>query len=396
MTAVRERGQGRSWPARVAALAALAGCTGSLATVVAVSSQGRLARASAAEPAERGGGDAGRRTRLEIAWGGDTTLGSSHGLPPDRGWPLLAPVAGLLRGADLAALNLEGTFSVGGQSKCAGAPRPTCFAFQAPPENAATLPRAGVDLVNLANNHAFDFGPSGLAQTEAALRAQRVAVAGRPGQIAVRRVRGVRVAAVGFSTYPWTAPLRDLAAVRGLVRAAAARADVVLAFLHAGAEGVGREHTPVGGEWYLGEDRGDVRAFAHAAVDAGADLVLGSGPHVLRGLERHRGRLIAYSLGNLAGFHTFGTQGTLGVSAVLRVRVDGRGRLLGGHLTSLVLDGTGIPHLDPSGRAAHLVSALGRDDFGSRAVRVGPDGRLAPLRLRTGAPGRAARDELEG
>jgi poly-gamma-glutamate capsule biosynthesis protein CapA/YwtB (metallophosphatase superfamily) len=286
----------------------------------------------------------------------------------------------VLRRADLTAVNYEGTLATGGASKCLGTGTSQCFAFRAPPENAAALRRAGVDLVNLANNHAHDFGPAGMHETAQALRRHGIGVTGRPSEVLLTRSRGVRVAVVGFSTYPWSASMRDLAAVRALVRQAAARADVVIALMHAGAEGVGRERTPLAGESYLGEDRGDVRAFAHTAVHAGADLVLGSGPHVLRGLELYRGRVVAYSLGNLAGYHTFSSRGTMSLSGVLRVTLDPRGRYPGGRFTSLVLDPASIPRVDRRQAAGRLVSQLGRADFGSRALVVDAAGRIRALR----------------
>jgi hypothetical protein len=315
---------------------------------------------------------------VTIAWGGDTTLGSSHGLPPQQGWAQLAGVAPVLQAADLTAVNNEGTFATGGSSKCGGADSDTCFAFRAPPGNAATLQRAGVDVANLANNHAFDFGAAGWRQTVSALRRHGVGVTGRPNDILVRKVAGARVAFLGFSSYPWTAPIGDSATVRSMVRRARAKANVVVVFFHAGAEGQSHEHTPAGPESYLGENRGNVRGFAHAAIEAGADLVLGSGPHVLRGVELYHGRVIAYSLGNLAGYHNFATGGTLSVSGILRVTIDHDGSFLTGRFASLQLDSAGIPHLDPAGSAGALVSQLGRDDFGSQALVVGADGTLKP------------------
>lgn len=307
---------------------------------------------------------------LSIVWAGDTTLGSRYGLARDHGWPQLAGVARRLRAADVSALNSEGTFSVRGTPKCPARASSTCFAFQAPVGNAAALQRAGVDVANLANNHAFDFGARGMGQTVRALRRRGVAVTGRPGEIHVERAGGERVAFVGFSTYRWSSSMTDLPGVRRLVSAADAEADVVVALFHAGAEGIGNEHTPTGSERAFGEYRGDVRAFAHAAVDAGADLVLGSGPHVLRGLERYRGRAIAYSLGNLTGYHNFATGGLLSLSAILRVTLAPDGRMLRGRLDSLTLDGAGVPHEDRGGAAARLVSRLGRADFGSAALVV--------------------------
>ncbi len=308
---------------------------------------------------------------ISVTWGGDTTLGSSYGLPPDRGWPQLAPVADVLRKADLAAVNYEGTFAPGGASKCAGVKgddRQTCFAFQAPAANAATLRRAGVDVVNLANNHAFDFGPLGYGGTRRALSASRVAFTGAPGEIRAATVAGRRVAMLGFASYRWSSPINDPARVAAFVAEAAAKADIVIVFFHGGAEGSDKQHVPYGHEQAYGEDRGNLREFTHVAVDAGADLVLGSGPHVLRGMERYRDRLIAYSLGNLAGWRNFGTGGASALSALLTVQLSPRGMLTGGSVTSLRLDRTGVPHRDPTHAAEAMMRRLSAGDFGRRAV----------------------------
>ncbi|HEX4691761.1 MAG TPA: CapA family protein [Solirubrobacteraceae bacterium] len=308
-----------------------------------------------------------RVSGVSIVWGGDVTLGSSYGRPPNRGRPQLASLTGALRRADVAAVNYEGTFGSGGRSKCAGG-RSNCFAFQAPPANAATLRWAGIDVVNQANNHAHDFGGSGMAQTHAALRGAGVRWTGAPGQVTVLRRGGARIAFVGFSTYPWSAPMSSDAAVRALVGAAARRARIVVAFLHAGAEGAGKDHVPYGHEHAYGEDRGDSRRFARVAVDAGADLVLGSGPHVVRGLQLYRDRLIAYSLGNLTGWHNFGTGGNSALSALLRVDVDRDGALARGSLISLRLDGAGVPHADPARGAERLMRSLSASDFGDTSA----------------------------
>src|SRR6201999_4561055 len=111
-------------------------------------------------------------------------------------------------------------------------------------------------------------------------------------------------------------------------------------------------------------------------VRAGADLVLGSGPHVLRGMEIYRGRLIAYSLGNFSGFHNFTTEGVLGASAVLHVTVDKDGAFRSGRIASVRLVEAGQPVLDPSGEGADLIRTLSREDLGADAVRVGGGGRI--------------------
>jgi poly-gamma-glutamate capsule biosynthesis protein CapA/YwtB (metallophosphatase superfamily) len=304
-----------------------------------------------------------------LTWGGDVTLGSSYGQPPAQGWPLLAPVASILRAADIAAVNLEGTLGRGGASKCGGGGGGTCFAFQAPAANARSLRRAGVDIVNHANNHAFDFGPLGWRASRDALKAAKVAATGAPGEITVVKRGDTTFAFAGFSTYSWTSRMDDDAKVRVIVEAAAKQADVVVAFFHAGAEGADQAHVPRGPESAFGEFRGNSRHFARVAIDAGADLVLGSGPHVLRGMELYKGRLIAYSLGNLAGYHNFATGGLSGLSALLTVVVTSGGRFVAGRVDSLTLDGAALPHRDAGGQARRLIANLTRSDFGGGGVR---------------------------
>jgi hypothetical protein len=315
--------------------------------------------------------------QVRIAWVGDTMLGHAGAAPvPEGGAVLFARVRDQLRAPDLTFGNLEGVLATDGASKCGSVPTGGCYAFRADPGTAASLRDAGFDVVNVANNHALDYGDAGQAQTLAALGAGDVAHTGRPGQITVLHRNGTSVAFVGFAPYPWAASILDLPAAAGLIRAAQRAADIVVVAVHAGAEGAGQTHTPVGREYAFGEDRGDTRAFAHAAVDAGADLVVGSGPHVLRGIERYRGRLIAYSLGNFAGWHNFRTGGVLSLSGLLEVTLDRTGRTVGGRLRSLSIAPPGVPAPDPAGAAARLVAQLSAEDFGPAGARLDADGRI--------------------
>lgn len=310
---------------------------------------------------------------LTLQWVGDIALSAQSGLPPGGLERALAPVRSQLHRGDITLGNLEGTLSVGGTSKCAGGGGATCFAFQAPPSLAGQLRALGFGLLNQANNHSLDYGPSGRAQTLSALRHAGIAYTGLPGEITVLRVNGQRVAFLGFAPYSYDANLLDIAAAQALVRRARARASLVVVIIHAGAEGADRVHTPRGEEHYLGEDRGDARAFAHAVIDAGASIVLGSGPHVIRGVERYRGRLIAYSLGNFIGYHTLAGGGVLSLSALLRVTLGPGGSVLSARWIPLVLV-DGLPRPDPSDASTKLMIALSREDFGGNRFAVGPSG----------------------
>jgi hypothetical protein len=338
-----------------------------IAALVAVGPGTPVAGAAAARPRAP--------ATLTIGWVGDVTPGSQYGTPAGDGRALFAAVRPVLRRPDVMVADLEATLGAGGAAKCV-AGTPHCFSFQAPPTTARALRWAGIDLVNLANNHSFDYGAEGQRSTLAALRDAGVGATGLPGEITVISRRGIRVAFAGFSTYPWAPRLTDPAEVRDLIGRAARAADVVVAILHAGAEGSAYARTPLGTEYAYGEDRGDVRAFARTAVDAGADLVLGSGPHVLRGLQRQNGRLIAYSMGNFAGVQNFSTAGTLALSGVLRVRLTRRGSVKAARLTPVRLGPTGTPALDRSGAALRFVDRLSVDDFGASAARVAPSGKI--------------------
>jgi poly-gamma-glutamate capsule biosynthesis protein CapA/YwtB (metallophosphatase superfamily) len=301
-------------------------------------------------------------------------MGMTPNLPPDPG-SYFASVEAELRG-DVVFGNLEGTLTDVSESTKCGAESSECFAFRAPPEYAEHLADAGFTLMSNANNHSFDFGEAGEEETISALHRAGIDQTGLPEQITIVEAGGKRLAFVGFAPYANTPSLTDIEAAEALVRRAEGKAGIVVVAFHAGAEGTAAQHVTGAKEEYLGEDRGNPEEFAHRTIAAGADLILGSGPHVLRGMEIYRDRLIAYSLGNFSGFHNFSLEGALGESAVLHVTLAADGSFRGGRLASLRLVEAGHPVPDPEEAAAQTVATLSAEDFGRRAVRIGQHGRL--------------------
>jgi hypothetical protein len=361
------------------ALALLAGCSagggsaGPAHTTTSAAATAASAAATASAPATPSAKPTAPSPVVTIGWVGDTTPGSRYGMPPQQGRALFSKVRAELKAPDIMAGNLEGTFGNGGKSKGNSA---TMFSFQAPPSYAAALSWAGFDVMNVANNHAHDFLEAGMTSTHSALKSAGVAYTGLPRQITVAERKGLRVAFIGAAPYPWSQSLSNVAGTAALVRKAHTEADVVIVFIHAGAEGSDKTHTPKGAEYAYGEFRGSPRSFAHAMIDAGASAVLGSGPHVIRGIERYKGRLIAYSLGNFAGWGNFGTSGTLGLSGLLTFEVDRQGDVLGGRWLSLRLAGSGAPAVDPGGSSRALVRKLSKEDF-THPWPIASDGTLA-------------------
>ncbi|MFE1882062.1 CapA family protein [Streptomyces diastatochromogenes] len=311
---------------------------------------------------------------VRIAAVGDIVMGTlPDDLPPDGGASFFDPVEDLLAG-DVVLGNLEGTLTTGGSSKCEYIDGPNCFAFHAPPSYSHWLKKAGFTAMNVANNHIDDFGAEGRRDTFAALRSVNLPFTGRLGQITVQRVRGIRVALIGFAPDRGANDLTDIPAAQRLTARAAALADIVIVTMHAGAEGSDRTHVEPGTEYFLGEDRGDSYRFSRAVIDAGADLVVGSGPHVIRGMEFYKGRLIAYSLGNFTGYKVLGLGGTLSTSGVLHVTLGADGTYVSGRLHPTRIVEPGTP--EPGGEAIDLVSSVSEEDFGSHAARISADGTI--------------------
>lgn len=309
---------------------------------------------------------------------GDMMLGTSvpegH-LPPDDGAHLLDEVAPLLQDADVTFANFEGPLcDTGTSAKCRKGGN--CFAFRTPTRYAPYFKAAGIDLGSTANNHSGDFGEACRRETERALDAQGIVWSGPPGTVGSLSIKGRRLALVAFHTSTATNDVNDIVAAKALVAKAASTHDLVVVSFHGGGEGLGADRVRDGVERYLGENRGDLKAFTHAVIDAGADLVLGHGPHVLRGMEVYRERLIAYSLGNFATYGRFSLGGALGVSVVLEVELGDDGRFLGGRLFSTKQEGKGVPRRDDSGRGARAVRDLSARDFPRSGVRVTDEGLL--------------------
>jgi hypothetical protein len=355
---------------RIALLAMAAWAVAAVAAVSVIVAQGRdqSAQGRGARPPGAGGQHRTSLSRgsVTITDVGNMNFGAAGTYPPAGPGPLLAGVTRHLR-SQLTLATLQTTLGSGGTTKCAvSPPSVTCYAFQAPAAYAVAVHRAGFAAVNLAGSHVEDVGRLGVRETNAALRAAHVPFTGRPGQTTYLVRRGVRIALLGFAPYQFTRNQLAVRAAAGAVRQAAARAPLVIVFMHANGEGVGtRSDDPI--------------AFAHAMVRAGADLVLGSGPHALRGMQWYHRRLIAYSMGNFAGYNSLGLSGPGARSAILRLRLRAGGVFAGGLITPIMLVEPGMPLLDPARTGISLLNSLSRTEFGASAVRITPGGRiLAP------------------
>lgn len=342
----------------------------------------RLARGQERGPRICAGGDVTLGTNLDTSWvfTASARLGRRvRALPnPDS---LLAPLAPLVSDADVLMLNIESAIGRGPPSRRKCAPNSTaCFAFRSEPAAAPAMVRlagAAALVGNVANNHARDAGVDGWYTTMRHLREAGARVTGGDTlATVVPTPRGDTVAFLGFS--PWTGPdSRNIAAVRRHVARAAARWRYVVVSVHFGREGRGAQRTFDQREIFLGEDRGNPVAFARAAIGAGASVVFGHGPHVLRAAEWYGDGLIFYSLGNLLTYGPFTLAHPLNRGGIACADLDPRGGVASAELRSTRQRPPGLVQPDPSGTAAELVDALGLQDFPRSAARVAADGVIA-------------------
>lgn len=341
-------------------------------------------------------------TPVRLAFVGDINLGTTtlpDGVPPDSGRGLLDQARPSLQG-DLVVGNFEGVLAdTGTSAKClrrlsAGeqrrrrlkgdtatvAIRSNCYAFRTPSFLAPRLTDAGFTHMNLANNHANDLGPAGRRSTEQILQMHGMKLYGPLGRISVDSVRRgdslTTVGLVGFTTYPYAYNLLDIERSAAVVDSMRPLVDLLVVTFHGGAEGARALHTGEAAESLGQEPRGDLRRWARAVIDAGADAVIGHGPHVLRGIEFYRGRLIAYSLGNFATYRGFNLTGPLGITGVLQLQFDADRRLARARLVPMTQQPKQGPAPDPDRAAVHLIRRLSAEDFGPTAAVITDTGEI--------------------
>ncbi len=327
--------------------------------------------------------------RISIAAVGDMMLGTDYPenhLPDDDGLSFLAHVTPILSGADITFGNLEGVLVDGGEpgKKCSN-PN-ACYLFRSPSRYVNHFVEAGFDVLSLANNHARDFGEEGRLASMETLAAAGIHHSGLEGDFATFTVNDLDVALLAFAVTKNSNMMLDYDIAAAIVAEHAKNYDIVIVSFHGGAEGRDVTRLPFAEEEYFGEPRGDVVKFSRMMVDAGADLLIGHGPHVVRGIERYNDRLIAYSLGNFATYYGISVEGIKGLAPILVVTLDGEGSFVEGKIHSTIQLRPDGPSIDDRDGALNLMRSLSFLDFTTPGVVFNPDGSLLPAPRIFGLP----------
>ena len=234
---------------------------------------------------------------------------------------IFGAVAEAARAADIAVANLEAPI-------LAGAPIPDdSLRLRADPGIEEEIEESGFDLLTLANNHALDAGLDGLRSTRDLLEGQGMLHAGSgENEAEARRARvieknGLKIAFLSYADPAFTRAadrartdrpglaFMDASTVAADIASASA-SDIVVVIMHAGEE-------------YAEAPNDAQRGFAHAAIDAGADLVIGHHPHVVQPVELYKGKPILYSLGNFVFDQGWSEDASRGLAADIRLGKEG-------------------------------------------------------------------------
>jgi poly-gamma-glutamate capsule biosynthesis protein CapA/YwtB (metallophosphatase superfamily) len=321
---------------------------------------------------------------ITIAAVGDIMMGSDYPeakLPPRDGEGIFDGIKQAFNGLDIVFGNLEGPLLDGGTTTKCNKLR-VCYAFRTPTRYVRYLKEAGFTAVSVANNHASDFGDEGRERTLRTLATSGIQAVGGEA-MAHLTINGKKIVIVGYSystPSQYSFSIMDISEAMRIVQDLKKENDIIIVSFHGGAEGNMAQHVPATAEIFMGEERGDVMRFAHAVIDAGADLVIGHSPHVVRAMEIYHGKLIAYSLGNFLAYERFNISGVSGHSIVLQVRLSAEtGDFIGGTLVPVRLVNEGIPEPDAKRQAIGLIKSLTEQDVTQPCIEISVDGTIEPV-----------------
>ncbi|MDJ1469199.1 CapA family protein [Cytophagaceae bacterium DM2B3-1] len=308
---------------------------------------------------------------LTIIGVGDIMMGTDYPdssfLPPNDGATIFPDsIKTILRNADVTFGNLEGTLldkNKGGKVKTCSNPA-ICYAFRTPTRYGKYLVDAGFDMMSLANNHSGDFGPVGRQSSRQTLESNGILYAGlqvAPTTVFVKD--STRYGLIAFAPNEGTLDIRKIKEAQEMVRQLADSVDIVIVSFHGGAEGRGAQHVTKKTELFVGENRGNPYDFAHKMIDAGADVILGHGPHVTRSVDLYKDRFIIYSLGNFCTYGRFSLTGEGGVAPIVKVSINRNGEFIKAEVTPIKQTGEGGCQLDQDNKAIKTLQRLLTSDF---------------------------------
>lgn len=312
---------------------------------------------------------AGETDTVKIVAVGDIMMGTSYPdrsyLPPNNdAFALFANVKSVFERGNIVFGNLEGALTDSHENVKTCSNPNICYAFAMPTEFGKALNKAGLKVMSVANNHTGDFGEAGKQSTMNTLRENNIHFAGLVScPTDTFTIDGVKYGFVAFAPNSGTNSINDITAAENIVSQLDKTCDIVIVSMHAGAEGTKYQHVTRNQELFLGENRGNVYQFAHRMIDAGADIVLGHGPHVSRAIEIYKERFITYSMGNFLTYSRVNVAGISGLAPIYTIETDNTGKFIRATLTSTQQEKGKPVIIDNNNQVLEVIKNLTFSDF---------------------------------
>ncbi|MEE9350471.1 MAG: CapA family protein [Flavobacteriaceae bacterium] len=310
---------------------------------------------------------------------GDIMMGTTFpkkSYMPAEGVDPFEKVKDTLAKADILFGNLEGTLTDTGKNAKHCKDPSKCYSFKSPTYLAQYLNSTGFNVMSIANNHIGDFGRIGITNTKNTLDNNNIAHAGvhsKPDTIFYKD--GIKYGFAAFAPNNDTPKIYNIKKAKATVAKLNAECDIVIVSFHGGAEGAKHTHVTRNSERYYGENRGNVYLFAHAMIDAGADVLLGHGPHVSRAIEVYKNRFIAYSMGNFCTYNRFNLTGIKGLAPIVKLELDKKtGQFISGKIISAKQKRGVYPYIDETNTAYKEIKKLTLEDFPETTLTFLDDG----------------------
>ena len=324
-----------------------------------------------------------KKTEFTIIGVGDIMLGSNYPfeyLLPKNDANILQNTQNILKNADITVGNLEGTlFDNDGTPKSCNNPN-VCYVFRMPLRYGTYLKQAGFDYLSIANNHSNDFGEIGIKETMKNLYNLGIKYSGIKdiAESAILEKDGKKFGFISFSPNSATVKLNDYNYAKKLISGLKSKVDIVIVMFHGGAEGANAEHITKRHEIFHGEDRGNVYEFAHFAIDNGADIIFGQGPHVTRAVELYKNKFISYSGGNFATFGKINISGSMGIAPIFKIKINNKGDFISGEIIPVRQTYKSFgPFIDSEKLAIKKIISLNKSDFpNGNGLSINEEGKI--------------------
>ena len=313
-----------------------------------------------------------------LSFVGDVMTGSDYPdksyLPSNEGKDIFKSVENYFKNSDINFANLEG--AIANTNTQSSKRSKNSYSFRMPPYMANRKAEAGFNIVAVANNHSRDFGDKGYKQTQEYLKNAEIKIVGNILNTAtIIEIKNKKIGFLAFYYFSYANnSIQDITSAKALVEKTKKECDFLIVSFHGGAEGGNMFRVPKETEIFYGENRGDVYKFARAVSDAGADLIIGHGPHVLRAMEIYNNSFIAYSLGNFVGYKQFSLAGNNGISAILQITLNNNLKINSAKVIPIKLINGGIPSVDSSNEAIKKLNNYADLDFPNSGIKFNSEG----------------------